>query len=191
MPNNSDYRGPKLIGRSNYIEWQKEASIFLKVGGYMPYIDDSEANPLNYRSLYYNDANIARSPELAVKYIKREAEYKRNAKKALGVIKTILSNNNRNCFKDKNNASQLWQACKDTFGESNMELIERYFNKIIDYSLDSFDSIDKYTSYIQFSALYLSELGYEIPKFYIALMLFKRLPNSYNSFYSKKYKNIN
>jgi hypothetical protein len=107
MPNNSDYRGPKLIGRSNYIEWQKEASIFLEVGGYMLYIDGSEANPMSYRSLYYNDANVARSPELAVKYIEREAEYKRNTKKALGAIKAILSNDNRDRFKDKNNASQL------------------------------------------------------------------------------------
>jgi hypothetical protein len=70
MPNNSDYRGPKLIRRSNYIEWQKEASIFLEVGGYMPYIDGSEANLLSYRSLYYNDTNVAQSLELAIKYIK-------------------------------------------------------------------------------------------------------------------------
>jgi hypothetical protein len=108
MPNNSDYRGPKLIGRSNYIEWQKEANIFLEVGGYIPYINDSEANLLSYRSLYYNDANVARSPELTVKYIEREAEYKHNAKKALGAIKATLSNDNRDRFKNKNDASQLW-----------------------------------------------------------------------------------
>jgi hypothetical protein len=123
MPNNSEYRGPKLVGRSNYIEWQKEASIYLEVGGYMPYIDGSEANPMSYRSLYYTDANIARSPELAVKYIEREAEYKRNAKKALGTIKATLSDDNRDRFKNKNDASQLWQACKSTFGESNIKLV--------------------------------------------------------------------
>jgi hypothetical protein len=191
MPNNSEYRGPKLVGRSNYIEWQKEASIFLEVGGYTPYIDSSEANLISYRSLYYNNTNITRSPELAVKYIEREAEYRRNAKKALGAIKATLSNDNKDRFKDKNNVSQLWQIYKNTFGESNMELIGRYFNKIIDYNLDSFDSADKYTSHIQSSVLYLSELKYAIFKSYITLILFKKLSNSYNNFCSRKYKNIN
>jgi hypothetical protein len=107
MPNNSDYRGPKLIGRSNYIEWQKEASIFLEIEGYMPYIDGSEANLLNYRFLYYNDANVARSLELAVKYIEREAEYKRNTKKALRAIKATLSNDNKDRFKDKNDITSV------------------------------------------------------------------------------------
>jgi hypothetical protein len=157
----------------------------------MPYIDGLEANLLSYRSLYYNNVNIARSPELAIKYIEREAEYKRNAKKALGAIKATLSDDNRDRFKDKNDASQLWQVCKNTFGESNIELIGRYFNKIINCSLDSFDSADKYISHIQSSALYLSELGYEIPKPYIALILFKGLPSSYDNFCSRKYKNIN
>jgi hypothetical protein len=73
----------------------------------MLYIDSSETNLLNYRSLYYNNINIVRSPKLIIKYIKQEAEYKRNAKKALGTIKIILSNDNKDCFKDKNNANQL------------------------------------------------------------------------------------
>jgi hypothetical protein len=90
MPINSDYRGPKLVGRSNYIEWQKEASIFLEIGGYILYIDGSEPNPMNYRSLYYNDVNITRNLELAVKYIKREIEFKCNTKKVLRAIKAIL-----------------------------------------------------------------------------------------------------
>jgi hypothetical protein len=38
--------------------------------------------------------------------------------------------------------------------------------------------------------LYLFKLGYEIPKPYIILILFKGLFSSYNSFYFKKYKNI-
>jgi hypothetical protein len=56
-----------------------------------------------------------------------------------------------------------------------MELIGRYFNKIIDYSLDFFNNTNKYTSYIQSSVLYLSKLEYEIPKSYIILILFKGL----------------
>jgi len=190
MPSNFEYKGPKLVGRFNYIEWLKEASIFLEIGGYMPYIDGSEPNLISFRFLYYNNTNITRSLELAVKYIEREADFKRNTKKALGAIKAIISNDNKNRFKDKIDASQLWQAYKNIFSESNIKIIGRYFNKIIDCNLDFFDSADKYISYIQFSVLYLSELEYAILKPYIALILFKRLPNSYNNFYSRKYKNI-
>jgi hypothetical protein len=60
---------------------------------------------LNYRSLYYNNVNIARNLKLVIKYIKWETEYKYNIKKALGVIKIILSNNNKNYFKNKNNTN--------------------------------------------------------------------------------------
>jgi hypothetical protein len=51
----------------------------------MPYINNSKTNPFSYRFLYYNNANIARSPKLAIKYIKYEAEYKQNTKKALNI----------------------------------------------------------------------------------------------------------
>jgi hypothetical protein len=77
------------------------------VGGYILYINSLEANLLNYKFLYYNNTNITRSPKLAVKYIKREAEYKYNTKKALEAIKAILSDDNKDRFKNKNNANQL------------------------------------------------------------------------------------
>ena len=70
MPINSDYKGPKLVGRSNYIEWQKEANIFLEIGGYILYINSSEQNLLSYKFLYYNNINITRNLKLTVKYIK-------------------------------------------------------------------------------------------------------------------------
>ena len=107
MPINSDYRGPKLVGRSNYIKWQKEANIFLEIGGYILYINSFEQNLLNYKFLYYNNVNIIRSPKLAIKYIKQKTEFKYNIKKVLGTIKIILLNNNKDYFKNKKDTSQL------------------------------------------------------------------------------------
>jgi len=107
MPSSSEYKSSKLVGRFNYIEWLKEANIFLEIGEYMLYIDDSKPNPINFRFLYYNNINITRNLELAVKYIKRETDFKYNIKKVLGTIKVIISDDNKDCFKDKTDTSQL------------------------------------------------------------------------------------
>ncbi|TVY31835.1 hypothetical protein LOCC1_G008546 [Lachnellula occidentalis] len=176
----SSYKGEVLIGRSNYIEWLKEASLFLEIHGFMPYIDGSERNPLSIKSLYYTESG-PRSPELAIKYLEKETEYSRNTKRALGIIKSTISADNA--------------AIKATFGETNLETIGRYFNKIIDASYNSFKSADEYTSHIQSSAIYLKELGYKLPKPFIAILLFKGLSSSFDAFSSRKYeevtKNIN
>jgi len=58
MFNSSEYKGPKLVGRSNYIKWLKEINIFLEIGGYILYIDSFEPNPISFRFLYYNNVNI-------------------------------------------------------------------------------------------------------------------------------------
>jgi hypothetical protein len=62
---------------------------------------------MSFRSLYYNNTNITRSPKLAVKYIKQKTEFKHNIKKVLEAIKIILSDDNKNYFKNKNNINQL------------------------------------------------------------------------------------
>ena len=73
------FKGDKLIGRTNYIEWYNNASLYLEINGYMPYIDNSETSP--NKSLYYKtntDGTISNkpySPELGVKYIEKELEY--------------------------------------------------------------------------------------------------------------------
>ncbi|TVY34054.1 Retrovirus-related Pol polyprotein from transposon TNT 1-94 [Lachnellula cervina] len=185
----TSYKGEALVGRSNYIEWLKEASLFLEVHGFMPYIDSTEKNPLSIKSLYYTDSG-PRSPELAIKYLEKETEYSRNTKRALGAIKSTLSANNIDRFKDQPTADLLWAAIKATFGETSLETIARYFNKLIDASYESFKSADEYTSYIQSSAIYLKELGYELPKPFIAILLFKGLSSSFDAFSSRKYKEV-
>ncbi|TVY50313.1 hypothetical protein LCER1_G007985 [Lachnellula cervina] len=89
----TSYKGEALV------EWLKEASLFLEVYGFMPYIDGTEKNPLSIKSLYYTESG-PRSPELAIKYLEKETEYSRNTKRALGAIKSTLSADNIDRFKD-------------------------------------------------------------------------------------------
>ncbi|TVY31842.1 hypothetical protein LOCC1_G008380 [Lachnellula occidentalis] len=89
----SSYKGEVLI------EWLKEASLFLEIHGFMPYINGSKRNPLSIKSLYYTKSS-PRSLELAIKYLEKETEYSRNTKQALGAIKSTISANNVNRFKD-------------------------------------------------------------------------------------------
>jgi hypothetical protein len=185
----ASFKGEKLISWSNYIEWLTNATLFLEINGYMPYIDGTESKP--DKSLYYDsDTSKAYSPELAVRYFDKISEYDRYNKKALGALKSIISLDNTERFKDKTNAKDLWDAIKQTFGESSLELIGRYLNKIIEANYSSFKSMDEYTSTIQSSALYLKELKYEVPKPFLAWLLLKGLPSSFDSLISRKYEEL-
>ena len=101
----ASFKGDKLIRRTNYIEWINNATLFLEINGFMPYINGSKEKPI--KSLYYSDNNKAYSPELAVKYIEKESKFYRNLKKALGAIKSIISIDNIERFKDKKDAKTL------------------------------------------------------------------------------------
>ncbi|TVY51036.1 hypothetical protein LCER1_G008631 [Lachnellula cervina] len=80
----TSYKGEALL---------KEASLFLEVYSFMPYINSIEKNLLFIKSLYYTKSR-PRSPELAIKYLEKETEYSCNTKRALGTIKSTLSANN-------------------------------------------------------------------------------------------------
>jgi hypothetical protein len=80
----AQFKGDLLIGRSNYIEWELNAILYLKINGYMPYINRSKKEP--DRSLYYKNTSTAYSPELAVKYIKRLSNYEDNQNKAFRAL---------------------------------------------------------------------------------------------------------
>ena len=74
----------------------------------MPYIDRSEASSI--KSLYFKpNSEEYYSSELSVKYIDKELEFQRNSKKALGAIKSIISLDNIERFKD--NPSSCWSGC--------------------------------------------------------------------------------
>lgn len=47
MNYNNSFKGEKLVGRSNITEWFTNASLYLEINGYMPYIDGTENPHLN------------------------------------------------------------------------------------------------------------------------------------------------
>ena len=77
----------------------------------MPYINRTETSP--NKALYYKSntdntiSDIPYSPELGIKYLEKELEYIRNSKKVLGAIKSIISTDNINRFKDKTSTKTL------------------------------------------------------------------------------------
>ena len=152
MANNTSFKGDLLIGKSNYIDWVKRASLFLEINGFMPYINNTEHIP--DKLLYYksdSDGHVTNkpySPELAIRYIDKKAKFERNQIRTLGAIKSIISSDNIDRFKDKITASDLWDAIKATYGETSLETIARYFNKIIEVNYNSFKNADEYTSHI-------------------------------------------
>ena len=152
MANNISFKGDLLIGRSNYIDWVKRASLFLEINGFMPYIDNTEQAP--DKSLYYkldSDSHVTNkpyNPKLAIWYIDKKAKFERNQIKALGAIKSIISTDNVDRFKDKTTANRLWDAIKATYNKTSLETIARYFNKIIEVNYNSFKNADEYRSHI-------------------------------------------
>jgi hypothetical protein len=156
------FKGEKLVGRSNYIEWLTNATLFFEINGFMSYINGSESEP--DKSLYYKDNKEAYNPKLAVKYIKKLSEYQRNNIKALGAIKSVILLDNTERFKDKKSAKDLFKAIKNTFGKSSLELIGRYLDRILEADYTLFKSMNEYTSQIQSLAIYLKELNYKVPR---------------------------
>ncbi|CAL3972652.1 unnamed protein product [Diplocarpon coronariae] len=145
------FKGELLVGKSNYTEWINTASLFLKVNGHMSYIDGSELPPR--RSIYF----------------KRESE----SSTYIPILDELSIR-----FRDKSTAKELFEAIKATYNTKGLELISRYINKIVDNSYSSYKNVDKYTSAIQSSAIYLRYL------------IFKGLLSSFDSFASRKYKEI-
>jgi gag-polypeptide of LTR copia-type len=93
-------------------------------------------------------------------------------------------------FKDKTTAYNLWEAIKAIYGKTSLETIARYFNKLIEINYNLFKNTNKYISYIQSSVIYLKDLGHALPEPFIAILLFKGLSSSFDSFSSCKYKEI-
>lgn len=202
----TSFKGDKLVGKSNYMEWLNPAELYLEINGYMPYINGSANPPM--KDLYYDrvekkEVDIkdpsrstsswhwkAYSPELAVKYQEKKEQYDAYNQKALGALKSIISLENQERFKDRKTAKELWEAIKATFGSTSLEQIGRYINKIVDTNYSSYKSIDEYTSVIQSSAIYLKQLKCDIPKPVIASLILKGLPSSFDSFSSRKYEEI-
>ncbi|PSS06493.1 hypothetical protein M430DRAFT_111393, partial [Amorphotheca resinae ATCC 22711] len=136
------------------------------INSFMPYINSTKTSP--NKSLYFKANNEAYSPELAVKYYEKLSKYKRNNKRALGAIKSIISIKNTKRFKDKTSTKDLFKVIKSTFGKLSLKLIRRYLDRILEANYNSFSSINEYTSQIQSLSIYLKELNYKLPKPFLA-----------------------
>ncbi len=112
------FKGKKLTSKNNYLEQLLEAKLFLEVNRFMPFIDNSIKAP--NKSLYYITTyntksslgvivkdEIPRSPKLGIRYIEKLDKYERNKKKAYRAIKSILSLDVTDRFKDKKEATKL------------------------------------------------------------------------------------
>ena len=160
----TSFKGEPLVGKSNFIKWHINARLYWEINRFMLYINSIDLKPR--KDLYYN-GNMPKSNEFAIKFYEKELEYNKNNNKALGAIKSIISLKTSKRFKDKTTAFKLYKAIVDSFGESSLELIGRYFDKLIDSNYNSFKSIDKYISNIQLASIYLFKLKHKLPKLYI------------------------
>jgi hypothetical protein len=120
------FKGEPLIGKSNYIEWKTKADLYLEVNSYIPYINRAKLK-LN-KALYYkaikekNDGDDKPySLETAIKYAEKLSEYEDNSNKALGAIKSILSTENIERFRNIKDTISLYQAIISTFGSTSFE----------------------------------------------------------------------
>ncbi|CAL3971709.1 unnamed protein product [Diplocarpon coronariae] len=174
------FKGELLVGKSNYTEWINTASLFLEVNGHMSYIDGSELPP-RY-SIYFkreseSSTYIPISDELSIRYYKKLGDFERASKKALGALKSIISLENQERFRDKSTAKELFEAIKATYNTKGLELISRYINKIVNNSYSSYKNVDK-------------QLKCPLPKPIIASLIFKGLLSSFDSSASRKYEEI-
>ena len=120
----------------------------------MPYIKGQETEP--NKSLYFNISKDedeetvlrAKTNKLAVRYYEKLSEYNKYNARALGALKSIISKDNIERFKDKDSASGLYNLIVDTFRESSLDTIGRYYNNLIDANYSNYKLIDEYTSNI-------------------------------------------
>jgi hypothetical protein len=110
-----------------------------------------------------------------IKYINKLNKYKVNKKKVLGMFKLIINFNNINKF-------------NKIYNKNFLNIIIKYFNKIINNKYFEYIIIDEYINIIQSTTLYLKKLNYSIPKFLLICILFKKLFSNFEIFASKKYK---
>ena len=143
------FRGQPLIGKSNYIEWKTQGDLYLEINGYIPYINGTKLSP--NKDLYYTTAKGEETPyshETAIKYSERLAEFEDNQLKALGALKSIISIDNIERFKEHKTAHTLYKAITETYGSKSFEQIGYYLDKINYTKYNKSKSMDSYTSTI-------------------------------------------
>ena len=108
----------------------------------------------------------------------------------MGALKSVISNDNNDCFKDKTSFKDLYDSIVKTFSQTSLELIGRYFDKIVDTNYGSFSNMDEYINNIQLFIIYLTKLNQTISKLIVAWLVLKGLLNQYNNYVSRKYEEL-
>ncbi|KAE9363426.1 hypothetical protein N431DRAFT_497296 [Stipitochalara longipes BDJ] len=111
---------------SLFKEWKTNTNLFLKINGYISYINGTETSP--NKELYYKVVNKLDnkgkvtssreepiSPKLGIRYTDQLSEYNRNSKRALGILKSIILINNNERFKNKDKPNELYTTITSTF----------------------------------------------------------------------------
>ncbi|KAE9364362.1 hypothetical protein N431DRAFT_496881 [Stipitochalara longipes BDJ] len=129
-------------------------NLFLKINGYISYINRTETSP--NKELYYKVVDKLDDKG------KVTSSREEPISPELGTLKSIILINNNERFKNKDEPNELYTTITSTFRQSTLELIGRYFNKIINNNYNSFNNINKYIS----------------------------LPSLYNNYTSYKYKEL-
>ena len=143
-----------------------------------------EENPPD-KTLYYNGES-PKSSEIALKYQDKLSEYVRNSSKSLGALQSIISEEIRERFKDKGEASELWDAITKTFGETSLEVVGRFFDRLITANYSECKSMDEYTALIQSFFNQLNTLNQNNTKLIMVWILFKGLNEAFGSFVSRR-----
>ncbi|KAK6601559.1 hypothetical protein H4I96_06900 [Botrytis cinerea] len=154
----------------------------------MPYIDDSDNSP--NKQYYFKSNDIFIFKKLHLKYNEKLKEFKEKSKKAFTILKFIILIKLDERFKKKSNPKELWNIINKIYGETLLDLIDRYFNKLIESNYNDFNNINEYTNNILSSYIYLKDLKFELQKAYIIWIVFNNLNNSFDSFKSRKTKEI-
>jgi hypothetical protein len=110
------FKEDSLIRKSNYLEWKTKADLYLEINDYMSYVDEFKERP--NKAFYFKTIKddqeqtiITDEPyshETAIKYHERSAEFKENQNKALGALKSILSIENIERFKNIDSVNNLY-----------------------------------------------------------------------------------
>ncbi|KAF7942393.1 hypothetical protein EAE99_000443 [Botrytis elliptica] len=109
--------------------------------------DNSKKDPK--RKYYFKDNNMPISKKIHLKYNEKLKEYKNKSKRALVILKSIISMDLIDRFKDKTTLIKLWDIINKIYGEISLDIIKRYFNRLIESNYNDFT----YVIWIVFNGL--------------------------------------
>ena len=128
----------------------------MKINNYMFYINRGKIK--SNKNLYYKTDNTFYSFKFTIKYIGKLSDFGNNKMKTLETLKSIISIENIERFKEFLITKELYNVIKSIFNES-FKLIDRYIYKINNIEYMTYKIMNEYTAIIQSVYQYLLELN--------------------------------